>query len=135
VRRIEVGRCRLAPLWFSDNDRLQCCLVNDADHVTPGHRGMYVLLIRQALMMLDGLSIEDTELEVLHCTPRGRGRRPKWPLDAAKTAREMRAGPSDSGCRVRVQTAANCCGPMARVVSVCGKGGMKPVRCELVRRT
>jgi hypothetical protein len=35
----------------------------------------------------------------------GAERRPRWPLDAARTAQEMRAGPSDSGYRVRVQTA------------------------------
>jgi len=35
----------------------------------------------------------------------------------------MRAGPSDPDCRIRVQTATSCFGPMAKVVSVAGKGG------------
>ena len=35
----------------------------------------------------------------------------------------MRAGPSDSDCRVRVQTTGSGVGPMARVVSVSEKAG------------
>jgi len=37
-------------------------------------------------------------------------------------AHEMRAGPSDSGCRTWVQTTGSCCGTMAVVVSVSVKG-------------
>jgi hypothetical protein len=36
----------------------------------------------------------------------------------------MRAGPSDSDCRVRVQIAKSGVGPMAEVVSVLAKGEM-----------
>ena len=36
---------------------------------------------------------------------------------------EMREGPSDSGCRARVQTTGSCFGPMAEVVSVSEKAG------------
>jgi hypothetical protein len=50
-------------------------------------------------------------------------------------AQEMRAGPSGSDGRVRAQTAGSCSGTMAGVVSVHGKGGTKPVRCVLGRRT
>ena len=35
----------------------------------------------------------------------------------------MRDGPSDSGCRTRVQTTASCAGPTAGVVSVAEKAG------------
>ena len=38
-------------------------------------------------------------------------------------AQEMREGPSDSGCRTRVQTTASCSGSMAGVVSVAEKAG------------
>jgi hypothetical protein len=41
-------------------------------------------------------------------------------------AQEMRVGPSDSDCRVRVQTTGSRTGVMAGVVSVPGKGGMYP---------
>lgn len=50
-------------------------------------------------------------------------------------AQEMRAGPSGSDGRVRVQTTGSCSGTTAGVVSVHGKGGTKPVRCVLGRRT
>ena len=35
---------------------------------------------------------------------------------------EMRVGPSDSGCRLRVQTTLCCAGPMTRVVNESAKG-------------
>jgi hypothetical protein len=38
---------------------------------------------------------------------------------------EMRVGPSDSECRLGVQTANCCAGPMARVVNEFGKGGTR----------
>jgi hypothetical protein len=38
----------------------------------------------------------------------------------------MRGGPSESGCRVRLQTANGCSGTMAGVVSAIGKGGRDP---------
>jgi hypothetical protein len=44
-------------------------------------------------------------------------------MTQSATAQEMRVGPSDSGCRVRVQTTRSCSGPMVRVVRVHGKGG------------
>jgi len=44
----------------------------------------------------------------------------------------MRAGPSDPGCRIRVQTTGCCFGPMVEVVSESGKGRARPcqVRAE-----
>ena len=50
-------------------------------------------------------------------------------------AQEMRVGPSGSDGRVRAQTTGSCSGTTAGVVSVHGKGGTKPVRCVLGRRT
>ena len=47
----------------------------------------------------------------------------------------MRVGPSGSDGRVRVQTTGSCSGTTAGVVSVPGKGGTRPVRCVLGRRT
>lgn len=44
-------------------------------------------------------------------------------------AQEMRAGPSDSDCRIRVQTTASCSGPMAGVVSVAEKAGITRQVC------
>jgi hypothetical protein len=48
---------------------------------------------------------------------------------------EMRGGPSNSECRLGVQTTRCCVGVMARVVNERGKGGRHPVRCVLRRRT
>lgn len=44
-------------------------------------------------------------------------------LPSSLAAQEMRAGPSDSDCRIRVQTPTSCFSSMAEVVSVAGKGG------------
>ena len=44
-------------------------------------------------------------------------------ITEARTAQEMRDGPSDSGYRARVQTTGSCFGPMAEVVSVLEKAG------------
>ena len=44
-------------------------------------------------------------------------------------AQEMRAGPSGSGCRTRVQTTVSCCGPTAVVVSVAEKAGVTRQVC------
>ena len=57
---------------------------------------------------------------------------PTW---SSLAAQEMRAGPSNPGYRIRVQTTASCSGTMAGVVSVAEKAGRDPVRCALVRRT
>ena len=48
---------------------------------------------------------------------------------------KMRAGPSDSECRLRVQTTGGCVGPMTDVVSATGKGEVRLVRYGLERRT
>ena len=45
------------------------------------------------------------------------------PTRCSLAAQEMRVGPSDSDCRIRVQTTASCSGPMAGVVSVAEKAG------------
>jgi hypothetical protein len=45
---------------------------------------------------------------------------PAW---SSLAAQEMRVGPSDSDCRIRVQTTVSCFGPMAEVVSVTEKAG------------
>jgi hypothetical protein len=45
------------------------------------------------------------------------------PTRCSLAAQEMRAGPSDPDCRIRVQTTASCSGTMAGVVSVAEKAG------------
>jgi hypothetical protein len=47
----------------------------------------------------------------------------------------MRAGPSDSECRLGVQTAGGCVDLRIEVVSATGKGEVRLVRWELERRT
>ena len=59
----------------------------------------------------------------------GAERRPRWQPRSSLAAREMRVGPSGSGCRVRSQTAPELLGSRARVVSVRGKGG--PGACQV----
>lgn len=49
--------------------------------------------------------------------------RPIWSPERRRTAYKMRVGPSDSGCRARVQTTGSCSGSMAGVVSVSEKAG------------
>jgi Transposase DDE domain group 1 len=56
-------------------------------------------------------------------------------LLSSLAAQEMRAGPSGSDCRIRVQTATSRSRITAGVVSVDGKGGWEPVRCVSGRRT
>jgi hypothetical protein len=56
-------------------------------------------------------------------------------LLSSLAAQEMRAGPSGSDCRIRVQTAISRSRITAGVVSVDGKGGWEPVRCVSGRRT
>jgi len=46
------------------------------------------------------------------------------PNRSSLAAQEMRVGPSDPDCRIRVQTTASCSGTMARVVSVAEKAGI-----------
>jgi hypothetical protein len=43
------------------------------------------------------------------------------PTQSSLAAQEMRVGPSDPDCRIRVQTTASCAGTMAGVVSVAEK--------------
>ena len=45
------------------------------------------------------------------------------PFQSSYAAREMRVGPSDSGCRTGVQTTGCCSGPMTGVVSETEKAG------------
>ena len=45
------------------------------------------------------------------------------PTRSSLAAQEMRVGPSDSGCRPRVQTTGCCSGPMVGVVSETEKAG------------
>ena len=64
------------------------------------------------------------------CAPRRREeetRDVREPTRSSLAAQEMRVGPSDSDCRIRVQTTASCAGTMAGVVSVAEKAG-EPVR-------
>ena len=56
-------------------------------------------------------------------------------LLSSLAAQEMRAGPSGSDCRIRVQTATSRSRITSGVVSVDGKGGWEPVRCVSGRRT
>src|SRR5262249_37955334 len=48
------------------------------------------------------------------------------PTLSSLAAQEMRAGPSDSDCRIRVQTTASCSGTTALVLSVAEKAGVNP---------
>ena len=48
--------------WFSGNERLQRCLVSDPAHVLIGDHGDHVLLIQDAVILLDGATIDDAEL-------------------------------------------------------------------------
>ena len=48
------------------------------------------------------------------------------PTLSSLAAQEMRVGPSDPDCRIRVQTTASCSGTMAGVVSVAEKAGLNP---------
>jgi retron-type reverse transcriptase len=57
------------------------------------------------------------------CAPRRRGKETARSNGSSFAAREMRAGPSGSGCRTRAQTTGCCSGPMAGVVSETEKAG------------
>ena len=57
------------------------------------------------------------------CAPRRRRKEAARPTGSSLAAQEMRAGPSDSGCRTRVQTTGCCSGPMTGVVSETEKAG------------
>jgi len=76
---------------------------------------------------------EHMELRSLSCA--AKARREVDDRTEVPAVQEMRVGPSGSDGRVWAQTAGSCSGPMAGVVSVSGKGGTKPVRCALGRRT
>jgi hypothetical protein len=51
------------------------------------------------------------------------------PTRSSLAAQEMRVGPSDPDCRIRVQTTVSCSGTMARVVSVTEKAGITRQVC------
>jgi group II intron reverse transcriptase/maturase len=57
------------------------------------------------------------------CAPRRRGKETARSNGSSCAAREMRAGPSGSGCRTRAQTTGCCSGPMTGVVSETEKAG------------
>ncbi len=57
------------------------------------------------------------------CAPRRRRREAARSTGSSLAAQEMRVGPSDSGCRTRVQTTGCCSGPMIGVVSETEKAG------------
>jgi len=57
------------------------------------------------------------------CAPRRRGKEIARSNGSSFAAREMRAGPSSSGCRIRTQTTGCCSGPMIGVVSETEKAG------------
>lgn len=57
------------------------------------------------------------------CAPRRRGKEIARSNGRSFAAREMRAGPSGSGCRTRAQTTGCCSGPMTGVVSETEKAG------------
>src|SRR3970040_447188 len=57
------------------------------------------------------------------CAPRRRGKETARSNGSSFAAREMRAGPSGSGCRTGAQTTGCCSGPMTGVVSETEKAG------------
>ena len=57
------------------------------------------------------------------CAPRRRGKEAARSNGSSFAAREMRGGPSGSGCRTRAQTTGCCSGPMIGVVSETEKAG------------
>ena len=57
------------------------------------------------------------------CAPRRRREEAGKAESKHLAAQEMRIGPSDSGCRARVQTTGSCSGSMVGVVSVSEKAG------------
>ena len=48
---------------LAGDDRLEACLVQDSAHLTPGVQGEFVAKVQAALMFLDGLTIDDGELD------------------------------------------------------------------------
>jgi hypothetical protein len=48
---------------FRSDQKLQACLLHDSAHVTPGSVGDHVNKIQTALMILDKLDIEPSELQ------------------------------------------------------------------------
>ena len=67
------------------------------------------------------------------CAPRRRGKETARSNGSSFAAREMRAGPSSSGCRTGAQTTGCCSGPMIGVVSETEKAG--PTRQVCVVKT
>jgi hypothetical protein len=57
------------------------------------------------------------------CAPRRRRKEAARSNRSSLAAREMRGGPSGSGCRTRAQTTGCCSGPMIGVVSETEKAG------------
>jgi hypothetical protein len=52
----------LVSAMLRDNARLQSCLVNDSDHVTPGSSGRHVTLIHKCLLFLERAKLAQTDL-------------------------------------------------------------------------
>jgi retron-type reverse transcriptase len=65
------------------------------------------------------------------CAPRRRGKETARSNGSSLAAREMRAGPSGSGCRTRAQTTGCCSGPMTGVVSETEKAGSTRQVCAV----
>jgi len=51
------------------------------------------------------------------------------PTQSSLAAQEMRVGPSDPDCRIRVQTTVSCSGTMVGVVSITEKAGITRQVC------
>jgi len=52
----------LSSFLFKGDPALEACAVNNRDHITPGGKGAHVSKIQEALMFIDGLSIDSSEL-------------------------------------------------------------------------
>ena len=54
---------------FRGDKALEACLIQDRAHVTPGATGLHVAKIQAAIMDLDGVSIQPTELSARRYGP------------------------------------------------------------------
>ncbi len=50
---------------FANDQQLESCLVNDTAHLTLGVQGEFVAKVQAALIFLDGLTIDEAELDAL----------------------------------------------------------------------
>jgi hypothetical protein len=48
---------------LAGDERLEACLVQDSAHLTRGTRGEFVAKVQAALIFIDGLQIDDKELD------------------------------------------------------------------------